>query len=68
MCGFGEDDVTRTEMESKCQVLMRELQEVVIEATLPKVSDACEDDQLTRAKITQDIAGGEQSPDSFNFV
>ena len=45
MCGFGEDEGTRSEMEVKCQVLLQELQQVIEEAAAPKTVDACDVNQ-----------------------
>lgn len=44
MSGIGGDEETLQELESKCSVLRFELDEVLHELTLPKVSDQCEDD------------------------
>jgi hypothetical protein len=69
MCGFGEDEATRSEMEVKCQVLLEELHEVVLEATLPKVSDQCEDEEAlekTLVDLSNNADGGATS--SFTFV
>lgn len=63
MCGFGEDELTRGEMDTKCQVLLEELKQVVYEATLPKVSDACEDDRDIAATVAS-----MQQDNSFSFV
>lgn len=67
MCGFGEDEATRNEMEFKCQVLLEELREVLLEATLPRVSDACEDDASLQSKLVE-LTNSADRDASFTFV
>lgn len=68
MCGFGEDEATRSEMEVKCQVLLEELREVLLESTLPLVSDACEDDELALQSRLDDLTSSSDRDASFTFV
>lgn len=49
MTASGGEDTTIREMEDKCAVLERELQEVLAELTQPKVNDMCEDDKAAAA-------------------
>ena len=53
MCGFGEDEGTRNEMELKCQVLLKELQQVIEEASAPKTVDACDMAESNPGKLLQ---------------
>ena len=43
MSGVGGEQKTLFEIESKCSELRAELDEVMLELTLPKRSDQCED-------------------------
>lgn len=49
MTASGGEDATIREMEDKCAVLDRELQEVLAELTQPKTNDMCEDDAAAAA-------------------
>lgn len=53
MCGFGEDEVTRNEMELKCQVLLQELRQVIEESTAPKITDQCNRTESAEGKLMQ---------------
>ena len=53
MCGFGEDESTRNEMEVKCQVLLRELQQVIEETSAPKTVDACDKAESNQGRLLQ---------------
>lgn len=46
MSGRGGEEHTLSEMESKCALLLSELQDVVAEYDAPKVSDQCDDDTV----------------------
>jgi hypothetical protein len=42
MLGIGGDESTRNDIEIKCQTLLNEVDEVLLELDTPKVSDQCD--------------------------
>lgn len=59
--------MARDEMDVKCTVLLQELKEVLHEATLPKVSDQCDEDDDKSAAVGLRPSSSDDTT-SFSFV